>query len=61
MHAQDCGIVVFDNKNKARWVLLNILAKKPLKSERFNKTAENFAERSKTNVFIWRKSSRVFF
>ena len=26
--AQDCGIVVLDNKNKARWVLLNILAKK---------------------------------
>ena len=25
------------------------------------KTAENFAERSKTNVFIWEKISRVFF
>jgi hypothetical protein len=28
IRAQDCGIVVLDNKNKARWVLLNILAKK---------------------------------
>ena len=64
IRAQDCGIVVLDNKNKARWVhVAQYFSQKKQNQNALKhfKTAENFAERSKTNVFIWEKISRVFF